>query len=71
MHDNLRRKRIYLERENFDIMSILRQSMSSNPEPKSARVEVKSRRRLEASPKTGSGENTNREQQPLNSNSLS
>ena len=35
VNDNLKRKRIYLEREQFDIMSVLRQSMLDiNEEPR-------------------------------------
>ena len=35
VNDNLKRKRIHLEREQFDIMSVLRQSMLDiNEEPR-------------------------------------
>lgn len=30
MNDNLKRKRIYLEREKFDIMAVLRQTAAAN-----------------------------------------
>lgn len=32
VNDNLKRKRIYLEKEKFDLMSVLRKSMEA-PEP--------------------------------------
>ena len=37
VNENLKRKRIYLERENFDITSILIQSMNANDKSQSAK----------------------------------
>lgn len=37
MNRNLKRKRIFLENENFDIMKILKQSIAEKASPKKAR----------------------------------
>ena len=41
VNDNLKRKRIHLEREKFDIMSVLRQSMHDNLEDPAMGSDVK------------------------------
>ena len=58
--DNLRRKRIYLERDNFDIMTVLKQSMRTSVDLPTSRSEAKSRSRKEYSPKNGSGNNSSK-----------
>ena len=70
VNDNLRRKRIYLEREKFDIMSVLRQSMLDSQAPATSHSEPKIRCRPEQSPRLSGDSSSRAANQALYSNSL-
>ena len=70
INDNLRRKRIYLEREKFDIMTILRQSMRDSSEMPPSRSDTNKKSRRDQSPRNSGNASSKGAPPPFYSNSI-